>query len=102
MQVIVTKWDRAAGESNEFIEEKLNWLTDRHGARLATLTTHKVALRSKAAIKAGFGMEELLKKWVVIQSRFSPPPAAKNNSYFSEFDRLDSTWPIAMGQEIHE
>ena len=47
-------------------------------------------------------MEELLKKWTVVQNRYSPPPAAQNTTYFSEFDRLDSTWPVAVGRESHE
>lgn len=102
VQVIVTKWDRAAGKGDEFIEQKLNWLSDRHGGRLSTLTAHRVALRSNGAIRAGFGMDELLKKWVLVQSRHSPPAAPKDDSYHSEFDRLDSTWPVATGQNTHE
>jgi hypothetical protein len=96
VQVIVTKWDRAAGKGNEFIEEKLKWLSDRHGVRLATLTTHKVALRSNGVIKAGFGMEELLKKWIVVQSHYSAPLAVKNGSYYSESEIPDAPDEFAV------
>jgi len=102
VQVIVTKWDKAAGKGDEFIEEKLRWLADRHRDRLATLTTHRAALRSKETIKAGFGMEESLKKWITVQDRYSPTPVAENTSYYSEFDRLDSTFPVAIGRGSHE
>ncbi len=102
VQIILTKWDKVVGKVDEFIEDKFKWLSDRHRHRLATLTTHKAALRSTGTTKAGYGMEELLKKWTVVQNRYSPPPAAQNTTYFSEFDRLDSTWPVAVGRESHE
>jgi hypothetical protein len=102
VQVIVTKWDKIVGRGEEFTEEKLKWLSDRHRRRLATLTTHKTALRSKGTIRAGFGMKELLKKWTVIQNRYSAPPACEDTSYYSEFDRLDSTWPVALRRVSHE
>ena len=100
VQVIVTKWDKVAGKGDQFIEEKLKWLSDRHGKRLATLTTHRAALRSKGGIKAGFGMDALLKKWIVVQNRYWAP-APERASYYSEFDRLDLTWPVAVGLDSH-
>ena len=102
VQIVVTKWDKAAGHGDAFIEEKLNWLINRHRGRLATLTTHKTALRTTGDIKAGYGMEELLKTWIVVQNRYAPPPATQNNLYYSEFDRLDSTWLVAMRRSRHD
>jgi hypothetical protein len=101
VQVVLTKWDEVAGQSDTFINEKLQWLVDRHRNRLGTLTMHKTALRTTGPIKAGYGMEELLQIWTVVQSRYVPP-AAQINLYYSEFDRLNLTWPIAMRRGPYE
>lgn len=102
VQIVLTKWDEVAGHGDAFIEEKFKWLSDRHRDKLATLTTHKAALRSSGAIKAGCGMEELLRTWMVVQNRYSSPSAADRSSYYSEFDRLDSTWPISTSRGTYE
>lgn len=102
VQIVVTKWDRAAGRGDAFIDEKLHWLSARHGVRLAELTAHRVALRSKGEIKSGFGMEELLKQWLVVPRRFAALPPIEAVPYCSEFDRLELTWPVTLGLEGHE
>jgi len=108
VQVVLTKWDKVAGhgagDEVDFIEEKLQWLRERHGPRLGMLTTHKTAVRTTGCIKAGYGVDELLQSWITVRNLnlIARPSAVENDLYYSEFDRLDSTWPIAMRRGRHE
>jgi hypothetical protein len=101
VQIVLTKWDEVAGHGDKFIQEKLRWLVDRHRNKLATLTTHRAALRSTGVIKAGYGVAELLHSWVTIRNRFHPSLAAIDKQYYSEFDRLDATWKMAKSRSRH-
>jgi hypothetical protein len=99
VQAVVTKWDvveKASPVDSAFVDSKLRWLTDRHGARLGHLSHHKVAIRPPGGglIKAGFGIEPLLRLWLGICVPPKREPVRKSNSHFhTEFDRLIASWP---------
>ncbi|MDB5385569.1 MAG: hypothetical protein JWM11_1215 [Planctomycetaceae bacterium] len=102
VQIVLTKWDLVAGQGDAFINDKFEWLIERHCNRLATLTVHKTALRTNGPICAGLGMDELLQTWITVQSRYVIPPTVDNNLYHSEFDRLDATWQVALNRRYHD
>ena len=48
VQAVVTKWDvvaSSAASNATFVDSKLKWLADRHGARLGHLSNNKAAIR---------------------------------------------------------
>ena len=105
VQAVVTKWDLVASSSpadSTFVESKLQWLSDRHGARLGQLSNHKVAIQPPGggAIKAGYGMENLLRLWISVHGRSrSMVSSTANARFYTEFDRIAASWPIAGADE---
>ncbi len=105
VQAVVTKWDLVAASSPSnasFVDSKLKWLADRHGTRLGQLSNFKVAIRPPSGrdIKAGHGMDELLRLWINIRARPSGMAAPSLNGVFhTEFDRFTASRPIAMSAE---
>ena len=104
VQAVVTKWDLvapAAASNAAFVDSKLRWLAERHGARLGQLSNYKVAIRPPGggAIKAGHGMEGLLRLWLTVRARPRGMPSAASDAVFhTEFDRLAASWPIAAAE----
>jgi hypothetical protein len=105
VQAVVTKWDKiaaSAASNAAFVDSKLKWLSERHGARLGQLSHYKVAIRPPGggAIKAGHGMAELLQLWINVRAlpKCIPSPGS-NGVFYTEFDRLAACWPVAMATE---
>lgn len=105
VQAVVTKWDvvaASAASNAAFVDSKLSWLADRHGARLGQFSNYKVAIRPPGGgdIKAGYGMAELLQLWINVRAR--PGGMAKpstNGVFHTEFDRLSTVWPVVVAEE---
>ncbi len=106
VQAVVTKWDivaSASDEDSEFVDSKLRWLSERYSARLGKLTHHKVAIRPPGGgtIKAGHGIESLLPIWIGERTRPSRTSSTiADEGFYTEFDRIASSWPVAVATEV--
>ena len=107
VQVVMTKWDAVAVADPArvaFVEAKLRWLLERHGKRLGGLKPFRVAIRPDTetdAIKAGYGVGELLHQWLSDAPR---PRAAVpvSNAYHTEFDRMAGQRSEPVRSEVAE